>query len=251
MEHQLILQKLGLTEKQSVVYNALLELGSGQMTQVAKRASLKRPTVYLIIDELQLLGLVSEIKKGKKKVYSAVHPKRIGEILDFRKNQFNDVLPELTAKYGSVSGKPKVQMLEGIEGIRQAYKEAFDVLFQEEVEGLWMGNIGFLSKKFPEVVQEYNRVLKNLKEYKIREIIFGGIKSKEWVDSVSKNKRPYHQVKYLDDKNKAGLTDQFIIKDRIYIFSMSDTEIFTLIIESAEMAKTQRFVFDSVWSASI
>jgi sugar-specific transcriptional regulator TrmB len=70
------LQKLGLTEKQATVYMAMLELGEAGMTKIAKKANLKRPTVYLIIDELNLLGLAGEILKGKKKFYSAA-PKEI------------------------------------------------------------------------------------------------------------------------------------------------------------------------------
>ena len=244
-----ILNKIGLTEKQAIVYSALLELGEAKMTDVAKHAKLKRPTVYLVIEELDLLGLVSTVTKGKKKIYSAVHPKRIAELLEFRKNQFQDLLPELLAKYGSILGKPKVQMLEGIEGVKQAYQQAFDFLKQEKNEGLWFGNIGLLGDTFPELVKEYTRTLHSLKRYKIREINFGGEKSRAWVEKMNENKKLNHQIKYVDDNGACGLTDQFIIGNKIILFSINK-EAFTLIIEGEEIVKTQKFLFETLWKAN-
>ncbi|MEI6022258.1 MAG: helix-turn-helix domain-containing protein [bacterium] len=247
MEDQIqALIKIGLTDKQAVVYTALLELGEAKMTHIARHAKLKRPTVYLVIEELIELGLVSLIEKGNKKIYSSVHPNRIAELLESRKQQYQELLPDLLARYGSIRGKPKVQMLEGIQGIKQAYQEAYTLLLENENEGLWFGNISFLLKHFPQVIKEYNIVLNSLKKYKIREIIIGGIESKQWVEKMQSNQKPNHQIKYLDDSEQCGITDQFIIGNKIILFSMNK-ELFTLIIESEEIVKTQRFLFEQIW----
>jgi sugar-specific transcriptional regulator TrmB len=241
-----ILTKIGLSEKQAQVYSALLELGEAKMTHVARHAKLKRPTVYLIIDELESIGLVSQITKGKKKIYSAVHPKRIGELLEFRKNQFNDLLPELLARYGSIKGKPKVQMLEGVAGVRQAYQEAFTLLSDGKNEGLWFGNISLIKEQFPELLHEYNRILAQTKNYSIKELIFGGSTSKEVAEKLSKTTKQNHSIKYLNDNEMLGATDQLIVGNKIIMFSIRE-ELFTLIIESEELAKQQRFLFDMLW----
>ena len=247
MEEQAkLLNKIGLTEKQAIVYLALLELGDAKMTHIARQAKLKRPNVYLIIEELIQLGLVSMIKKGNKKIYSAVHPNRIAEILDSRKQQYQELLPGLVARYGSIKGK--VQMLEGMEGIKQAYQEAYSLLKEGKNEGLWFGNISFLLENFPLVIKEYDSVLDSLKDYKIRELIIGGEKSEAWVKKMQKSIRPQHFIKYLNDEGQCGITDQFIIGNKIMLFSMNK-EIFTLIIESEEIVKTQRFLFDRMWNS--
>ncbi len=247
MENQIkILQSIGLTDKQAMVYSALLELGEAQMTDIAKHSVLKRPTVYLVIDELDKLGLVSNVAKGKRKIYSAVHPKRISELLESRKNQFQDLLPSMIAKYGSIQGKPKVQMLEGIEGVRQAYREAFALLKEEGNEGLWFGNISLLLENFPEVIQEYNRFLGQIGNYRIRELIFGGEQSREWVKKMQKNKISDHKIKYYDDIGRGGQTDQLIVGNKVIFFSIKK-ELFTLILDSEEIARTQRVQFESMW----
>lgn len=254
MEEQIkSLTQIGLTDKQALVYSALLELGEAKMTHIARHAKLKRPTVYLVIEELLQLSLVSLVEKGKKKIYSAVHPNRITEILESRKKQYQELLPDLIARYGSIRGKPKVQMLEGMDGIKQAYQEAYSLLMEgkdgTQQEGLWFGNVSFLLEHFPQVIKEYDRVLGSLKSYKIRELITGGKASEEWVQMMQTNPKPHHEIKYLNDQGACGMTDQLIIGNKLILFAMSETELFTLIIESAEIVKTQRFLFDRLWES--
>ena len=241
------LVNIGLTEKQALVYNALVDLGEATISETAKYAQLKRPTVYLIIEELINLSLVSLLEKNTKKLYSAAHPQRIAELLDSRKKQFDELLPVLLARSGSYGNKPKIQMLEGLSGVKHAYQEAYKLLSEgKHNEGLWFGNISFLLDNFPEVISEYDKILEPLKEYRIREIITGGDKSKRWVKKMENKTRSFHFIKYLNDNNQTGMTDRFIIGNKIILFSMNK-DIFTLIIESEELVKTERFMFDLIW----
>jgi DNA-binding MarR family transcriptional regulator len=239
------LKQLGLSTKQGVVYLALLELGESTMTHIADKSKLKRPTVYLIIDELILLGLCSEVTKNKKKFYSAVHPRRLVEITHFRNKQAEKLLPELVALQNTAQ-KPKVRMLEGLEGMRTAYEEAFASLNNKE-EGLWIGNTGILEEKFPEVLRLYNRTLGKLRNPKIREIIHGGEKSKAWVEQMQKARlSKNHYMRYADTGSSFGSTDQLILGNKVMTFVLGK-EIFVLIVESKDNADTQRGVFELAW----
>jgi sugar-specific transcriptional regulator TrmB len=226
------------------VYIAMLELGESTMTKIAKRANLKRPTVYLIIDELNILGLSSEIMKGKKKFYSAVHPKRFVELAKFRADQADKILPELVAIQKN-DLKPKVRMLEGVRGAQIAYQEAFASLNNRE-EGLWLGNITFMIENFPELLEEYNILIKKIRDPHIRELIYGGEKSRKWVEDMQSKVPKNHFVKYLGKGDSFGMTDQFIIGDKVINFSLGK-EIFVLIVESKEMAQSQRAMFEILW----
>ena len=46
------LKQLGLEEKQAKIYLASLELGPDTAQNIAYKASLKRPTTYVILEEL-------------------------------------------------------------------------------------------------------------------------------------------------------------------------------------------------------
>src|SRR6185369_14320681 len=117
---------------------------------------------------LNMLGLVAQTLRGKKKLWSPVHPKRLEELAEFRATQIRKVFPELLALYKENTRKPSVKMLEGIDGVRNAYAEAFSLLEEEKNEGLWIGDISVLIEKFPEVLREYENLLRKLKRYKIR-----------------------------------------------------------------------------------
>ena len=176
-----------------------------------------------------------------------MHPKRLKELAEFRTSQINNALPELIGLYKDNTNKPSIKMLEGIEGIRTAYSEAFNLLTEEKNEGLWIGDISILIEKFPEVLIEYTNLLKKLKKYKIRELIFGGDSSKLWVENGRKHLKPNHQVKYID--HKGGMTDQLIIGNKIFSFSMNKN-LFTIVTEGPEIAKTQKMLFDTIWNKS-
>jgi len=240
------LNKIGLSNKQANVYLALLELGEAKITDIAKQANLKRPTVYLIIGELELLGLTSKIIKGKQKIYSAIHPKRISELLEFRKNQFQELLPDLLATYGLANRQPKIQMLEGPEGVKQAYREALNMLPKKNIEQLWISNASSFSERFSDIISEYIRTLNNFPKSKIREILFGKKPFSQYFGETKIKQRPNHKIKYINDKNFGGETDQLITENRIVFFSFSPRP-FALIIESEELAKTQKCLFENIW----
>ena len=47
------LEKTGLTENEAKVYLAALELGETTVIRLAKKAGIKRPTTYLVVDSLK------------------------------------------------------------------------------------------------------------------------------------------------------------------------------------------------------
>ncbi len=239
------IKALGLTEKETAVYLAMLEIGEDSITEITKASSQKRPTVYLALDRLEILGLAERTLHGKKKLWQAVHPRRLKELADFRAAQIEGVLPELLALYREKREKPVVRILEGLAGARTAYQEAYSLLNNKE-EGLWFGNITFLVENFPELLREYNGLIRKIRDPHIRELIYGGEKSKKWVDGMQGGLSKNHKIKYLGEGVEFGFTDQLIIGDRIMSFSFGK-EIFVLITESREIAKTQRGLFESLW----
>ena len=245
MEISQKIKQLGLTDKESAVYLAALEVGEGTITEITKTAKQKRPTVYLLLDRLEMLGLVSRTVVGKKKLWSAVHPKRLKELADFRAKQIEDALPELLAMYRENKEKPVVRMLQGVEGVRTAYLEAYSHLSGRE-EGLWFGNITYMIDNFPELLREYNQLLRKIRDPHIRELIFGDERAREWVEKMKKTPRKNYSVRYHGDGKDFGTTDQLIIGDTIMSFSLGK-EVFVIITESRELAKTQRGFFERVW----
>ena len=69
-----LIQTLGLSEQEVAVYLAALELGEAHIQDISRKSGVKRTSIYNFIDALKERQLLSEIKKGKRKLYSAVSP---------------------------------------------------------------------------------------------------------------------------------------------------------------------------------
>ncbi|MES3004835.1 MAG: helix-turn-helix domain-containing protein [Patescibacteria group bacterium] len=94
------LASLGLSEKEAKVYLALYKIGQGTSYEVAKESGVKRPTVYLIMEDLRKKGLALVIPHTKNKIYIAKDPNEfINEYqskINKNMGEFLSLLPTLT-----------------------------------------------------------------------------------------------------------------------------------------------------------
>lgn len=184
MSVDLALSQLGLDDKGRDVYLALLELGNASMTEIATRARLKRPTAYLAVEQLQLRGLISETTRGKKRVLTPVHPRRLLEIARSRERHMEEVLPELVALYNTPKEKPKVQVYEGKEGVELVYQEVYQSLSRQE-EALFFTRIDALQEYLPFAWIEYKRTMQKLNKPRVRELNYGNEAGIAWAKEFS------------------------------------------------------------------
>ena len=63
------LEKTGFSDKEALVYLTLLELGGASPSKIAEYAELNRTTVYKILLNLSVRGLINEIEKRNKLFY--------------------------------------------------------------------------------------------------------------------------------------------------------------------------------------
>lgn len=91
------LKKLNLTEKEARVYLALLELGPSTPYKIAKRSHLKRPTAYVIAEELVEKGLIIQMTGEKQKMYIARSPESYVDEVEKRVKDAKKIVPELLA----------------------------------------------------------------------------------------------------------------------------------------------------------
>jgi sugar-specific transcriptional regulator TrmB len=123
------LEFIGFSEKEIAVYLALLQLGRGTVTQIARRAGINRPTGYHILASLEGDELVKVSGKKPKQEYVAESPDQIEKML--LKKIENDqasiiqakrIIPQLKSMH-NVSDRPKVMFYEGREGLEKVYED--------------------------------------------------------------------------------------------------------------------------------
>jgi len=131
------LKSLNLTDKEARVYLALLELGPSTPYRIAKRARLKRPTAYVIAEELAEKGLVIQVTGEKNKMYMARSPETYFEEAESKLQNAKLVLPELMALQRKTSEKPNILYFEGVDGIKQAYDYRLKEFHGKEIVGFF------------------------------------------------------------------------------------------------------------------
>lgn len=124
------LRRAGLSEKASAVYAYLLEAGGAYPSKVAAATKLNRSTVYKILTELSIQGLVSEIEKGKKLFYQLERPGKLLRHASRRVERAEDELeslksffPVIEGLYEELPSKPRISYFEGIEGVMSVYDD--------------------------------------------------------------------------------------------------------------------------------
>jgi len=119
------LQKIGLSDKESRVYLATLELGQATIANIAQKSGIKRVTAYPVLQSLIEKGLCSHYTKDKKVFFIAESPETVLSVLRIKKDEIEEqegmiknIMPQLKAIYNRQENKPTVRFFEGIEGLR-------------------------------------------------------------------------------------------------------------------------------------
>ena len=114
-----ILEDIGLTNAEIKVYIALLELGSATAGPIIEKSGLQSSVVHMTLNKLIDKGFVSFVKEGKRNHYQATNPKHISEYILEKKEQFEQILPELLLKQQAAREKPEVTTYRGIKGVKE------------------------------------------------------------------------------------------------------------------------------------
>ena len=239
-----ILSQIGLNEKQEKVYMTLAEYGEMNMTELAKKVGIKRPSVYLIVDELIMLGLLSDTKKNKDRVISAVHPRRLVQIAESRANAIKDKLPAITAIYNSAKTRPKIFVYEGKEGVHGMTHDLLSSINSKD-EMLFITHFDSITQ---DEIRVFKQAMAKERKARVRELDYGNEAGKKWMEEIyayeflSEN----YEGRLLPEELELGVTDIIIYKDRVYI-SSRNKDTYMIVIESKEITKTYRTLFEAAW----
>lgn len=128
MDNSLIslLKNSSFSEKEAEVYLALLELGRGDVTEIAQIADLKRSIIYVILEGLAARGFVSQLPHIKVNTYQPTDPLLILNSLKQNVKYFSEMLPIMQTLKEGGGKRPRITYLESKEGIWKVWEELFD-----------------------------------------------------------------------------------------------------------------------------
>jgi sugar-specific transcriptional regulator TrmB len=243
MEIKEVLQQLGLEDKKADLYQACLEMGGATAYLLAKKTGIKRPTAYDIINQLMKDGLVYKSIKGNVKYFSPADPVILLSKLREKEEKIKSILPVLQNLYNSPKSKPFIRYFEGKEGIKEMYEDSLRSCKKGDEILACVGND--VMAHLPEYADSY---VKRRVEKGIR--LRGIYKQDEKIrDYIAKNIEQLRESKILDEKIFPLSNETNIYKNKIAIASYG-TEMFGMIIESVEIARSQKAIFELAWKGA-
>ncbi len=239
-----VLQSVGMDDKESQLYLSGLQMGSAPASDYAKATSLNRITAYNTLEELVSKGLFTLMHKSRGKWYSPVSPEQLS--LEVRKNaqSLERVVPELRSMQGTSERRPHVRFFEGWDGVRRVYEDTLTA----KGEILNFANSTVVRRHWPSYDTEY------VAERVGRGIHLRGIAPNDATGRKvqGEDKKMLREIR-LVPSSAFDFTNEIKIYDhKVAICSFDSglqgtSDMFGVIIESREVAETQRQIFEMAW----
>ena len=242
-----LLEDIGLTEGETKVYLALLEIGLTTTGALVKKAGISASKVYLILDRLAKKGLVGHVMKGGVRYFQAADPKRILDYIDERerehaqkKQQVLSLLPQLMLKQKLGAEKRRAEIYEGLKGAMNLYMNMIDELKRGEEyhiigAGYGVEEIRGLRAFFQKYHSE--RAKRGIKVNMLANASVRGL----LVPSTSRLSR----IRFLSEELITNVSIA-LYKDKTFIILWSKDPI-SFLIHNAEIVSSFRQYFDFLW----
>ena len=239
MDNKDLLIQLGLSDDESRVYLASLELGASGATGIARKALIQRTNFYHISRDLIGRGLLKQARVGHSSLFVAEPPEKIIELEKNKLSMIEKRLPELKAITNLSEKKPKVYYFEGVDGIKQVNRDTL----KHKGDMVGFTTPRYLSFERGNTHREY--VSERLATKNKARII--GEVSGEVVALKEKDSQEMRETRMLPKELFASEIEIIIYGDRVAVIDYK--EVFGLIIEGKEIAKTLKMIFELVWQS--
>ncbi len=255
------LEKSGLTDKEALVYMALLELGGAFPSRVAEYTALNRSTVYNVLLNLSVRGLINEVENKNKLFYQIERPYKLVTYAEGRVRKAEDslgfvknIIPDIENLYSFLGERPKITYYEKEEGVLQIYEEHISTKKPYEMVA-WANAsalISFLPGPF------FDRYVKTKARLgiKTRGILpdtpanraFNGIRYK----GIQKKIHPEMRFVPLSHFPLDGLCEITIYGDKkVSIVNFEKTKMIGTVIEDASIQKIMKMIFELSWESRL
>lgn len=234
MELNTVLTDLGLSDKEARIYLALLQLNKSVPGIISRKANIKRPTTYVLLENLIKKGIVTTITKNKVIHYQAVDPKILLETEKTKVERLENILPELVSIKNTFGIEPQMSVFHGEKGLIEIME---DTLTTKEELLCWcdvdIAVSTVLSNYFPTYLKKkiekkiWLRGIFTYNQAGLRHKKMGKEELRE-VFLVSKEKFPF--------ENEINIYD-----DKVAIISHQDRV--GVIIQNQSIADTQKAIF--------
>jgi HTH-type transcriptional regulator, sugar sensing transcriptional regulator len=223
------LKQAGLTDNETKVYLALLDLGPSLAGAISRKTGLHRRTVYDTTEMLIKKGLVGYILKNNRRLFQASSPDRILEMIEEKHNILNPIVEGLKQRYSKTKVHEETNFYKGKEGLKTIFE---DQLNSKEI--LILG----ASPKAYEILQYYFKWYDKKRKLK-------KIKARIIAQDKNIKRIALAEIRYLPSKYSSPVAVN-IYDDKTAIILWA-TEPIAILIKNKEISEGYRNYFEILW----
>ena len=242
-----LLQQFNLTDKETKVYLATLELGKATVYEIANWAELKRPTTYLLVDQLLEKGLLQQAKLKQKRAYSALPPKQLLNHWKKKVQQLESQLPTLETMMKSAESVD-VKVYQGKQALHQVYNQLRPDLYKKN-EINFFGSVNSVANLYTDEMDYYLNMVKDKRAHG-RELLAQNPADITFAQNVAELANPNYRIRFLPQGHAPTRNESAILGDKVFLFDLTQQPT-AVIIHSQAVADIQRALFDLAWKSGL
>jgi len=237
-----IIEHLGISKRSAIVYMTCLSLGTASVKQIAEKSGMKRPTVYLHLEELMKEGLIVRIPLGKKDYFQASEPQVLLQRAEKEVEKLKEHMPNLMSLQNERKGLPSVKVLSGKAGMNIVYEE----ITRANSIRFWT-DLSVFEKAFADMFEEVALATAR-NQIRSREIIADTVharmSSKRY--SLIAGKTYSSRVATVEGIGD----DNAIYGDVVALFRIEQYNLYVVRIQDASIARSMKAMFDMAWMSA-
>lgn len=243
-----LLRRLGLNQKEIRVYLGLLETGKTKTGPLVKKTGIPSSRIYHVLGSLEEKGLVGAVHHGGVKIFRANHPMVLRHLLEMRERELakleaelEEALPALENEFEVEKTEYRVEILEGLRGIKSVY----DLSLEMTGKGEEMCTIGYPLLASTLLNAYFRKYHMRLAKRKVKARILYDYDT--WFGK-KREARPHARQRYLP---KGIHTPAFvhIFRGHTAIIVVTEKQKLCILIKNREVSESYRQYFELLWKA--
>jgi len=228
------LRTLGLTEIEEKVYLTLLEEGPSLAGHISRKSGIHRRMVYDATERLIKKGLVSYIIKNNRRLFEAVEPERLLQLVQEQEAAVKQVLPQLKLAHSLSKEKQETTFFKGHAGVKSVFEDEI-----REGKELCILAASPVAREMYSTYFHWFDERRKQKRMRVRMIVDD--KHSKKLSAV-----PLAEIRMLPSLG-SELTSTNIYADKVAIIYWHREKPFVVLIKQKEIADAYRSYFEQLW----
>lgn len=251
---KVFLTEFGLSEREIVLYLALLKTGPNTIMNLARETGIKRSTTHNNVEELIKKGLVSQTNYGERRMVVAEPPNKLDILLSQKRwavSKMEEKLPDVVNIINALVPEAQkntevaVRYYEGANEIQNIYR---NVLTSNAKQVYSFINTDSYFDIFPETHKIFKEYLDKNKDAVIYEIAVGKKSESLDLDQAIKDLGDRCKTKFVQRNENTQNFDFVVYGTTVVMIQISEETPLGIVIESETIANGLVVMHKLLWS---